>query len=83
MSTIGNSKLGYQKLNQVQTPQLVTKKTNEQRFWKKYLNEQLSSQHPGSLISSISTNKNAKDLMLIGHGRTVTMANTKNVSVVR
>lgn len=83
MSTTGNSRLGYQTLNQVQTPQLVTKKTNEQRFWKKYLSEELKTQHADSLISSISTNKNAKDLMLIGHGRTVTMANTKTVSVVK
>ena len=30
------SKLSYEKLEPTKTPRLVTKATNEQRFWKKY-----------------------------------------------
>ena len=49
-------KLGYQKLEATKTPRLVTKATNEQRFWKKYVSTELST--TTGMISCVCTDRN-------------------------
>lgn len=74
-------KLGYQKLEATRTPRLVTKATNEQRFWKKYTATELST--ASGMITCVCTDRNESDLMLFAHGRSVMMVDSSRKTIVR
>lgn len=76
-----NGKLGYQRLEPTRTSRLVTKATNEQRFWKKYINTTIST--TTAMVTSVCADRNDTDLMLFAHGRNVMLVDTSRKSIVR
>ena len=76
-----SAKLGYQRLEPTRTARIATKATNEQRFWKKYINNVLTTTN--GMIQSVCADANDSDLMLFAHGRNVIMVDSARNTIVR
>ena len=77
-----NKKLSYTKLESVLTPKLITKQTNEQRFWQKYQQNQIQSPSQG-MINAIASNSNDLGLIIFGQGRSVNVIEPSKHSIVK
>jgi hypothetical protein len=74
-------KLGYKKLELARNPYSRVKLTNEERFWRKYQTEiYKESLNP---ISCVSSNKNVNQLLVFGHGRSITVVDTVKKQTVK